>query len=685
MSAVFKYILDFKANTEKVTKEVGGMQGMLKGAAVAAGALFAVDKAMEAAAAVAEYAKEISNTKIAVETLTGVHGAMANQMAGEMTAIAQSYGVDVTEAIKSSNVIMKSFGMTSKDAFDLLNVGMSGAAAANGDLLQQVAEYSPHFKEAGLTAQQMFSVIAEGNKAGVFDDKTADMIKEGSIRMREMTQSTKDAINGLGLSATEIQRAVASGSMTSFEAMQKVSNKLKEFPAQSSQVGAALADIFGGPGEDGVNFVRILGDIDLSMQGLVDGATKAQMEYTDALAEFHTVGATVFGGTGEMMMKLKTIGMDMVNGLIKGTVSVINYFIDLYNESAVVRGAFEYMGLVVKTAFNYIAIMLKDLVNKFTGIGKVLKAIFTGDFGAIAAIVKETFATSAENAEAFGKQTADNFSKAVQNTLNPREKIKMISFDTEATEAGTSAGTAMAKATAAQMANAFKGQALPAMRDTTPLATMSSVGVSVSTDGLPTPETLAPMTLAIQGAQEQMDGLTNSTLEMSDTIANAVSGIGGNFQAIGDAIGGTAGSWVSFAGKVLSSIPGLIANITALTAAQGSNAIAGAVSGSAALPPPFNIISIAASIAAVVAGLATAVPMANGGILYGPTNILAGEYPGARSNPEVVAPLSKLQTMIGDRSGGSQKVQVEVVGNISGDTINLASARASRRKRQYNG
>ena len=38
---------------------------------------------------------------------------------------------------------------------------------------------------------------------------------------------------------------------------------------------------------------------------------------------------------------------------------------------------------------------------------------------------------------------------------------------------------------------------------------------------------------------------------------------------------------------------------------------------------------------------------ANGGIVSGPTMGLVGEYPGARQNPEVIAPLNKLQSIIG--------------------------------------
>jgi hypothetical protein len=43
---------------------------------------------------------------------------------------------------------------------------------------------------------------------------------------------------------------------------------------------------------------------------------------------------------------------------------------------------------------------------------------------------------------------------------------------------------------------------------------------------------------------------------------------------------------------------------------------------------------------------------AKGGIVSGPTLGLVGEYPGASTNPEVIAPLSKLQSMLAPSSGG---------------------------------
>jgi hypothetical protein len=55
-------------------------------------------------------------------------------------------------------------------------------------------------------------------------------------------------------------------------------------------------------------------------------------------------------------------------------------------------------------------------------------------------------------------------------------------------------------------------------------------------------------------------------------------------------------------------------------------------------------------------------PTAKGGIFGGPSYRLVGEYPGAQSNPEVVAPLDKLKDMIGG-SGGAGNGEFVLRGN----------------------
>jgi hypothetical protein len=67
-------------------------------------------------------------------------------------------------------------------------------------------------------------------------------------------------------------------------------------------------------------------------------------------------------------------------------------------------------------------------------------------------------------------------------------------------------------------------------------------------------------------------------------------------------------------------------------------------------------------------------PFAAGGIVSGPTAALVGEYPGARTNPEVIAPLNKLQNMLGGN----------VTFSISGDNLIGTLNRANKtRQRKF--
>jgi hypothetical protein len=59
---------------------------------------------------------------------------------------------------------------------------------------------------------------------------------------------------------------------------------------------------------------------------------------------------------------------------------------------------------------------------------------------------------------------------------------------------------------------------------------------------------------------------------------------------------------------------------------------------------------------------------AEGGIVSGPVIAQVGEYSGASHNPEVIAPLDKLQSMMGGQA-------VQVTGKISGRDILLTSER----------
>lgn len=202
----------------------------------------------------------------AVTLLTGKTGDEMLRFRNSVQAVADYFGMDFKEVMQSANAMSKGFGISIDEAISLIRDGLVSGANANGEFLDTIKEYPRYFKEAGLSAEDFVAISTNAAKQGVFSDKGVDVIKEGNLRIREMTKATADALNGIGISADGVQKALQDGSMTTFEVMQQVAAKLKELPASSSQVGTAIADIFGGPGEDaGLEYIKTLDGVKLSM------------------------------------------------------------------------------------------------------------------------------------------------------------------------------------------------------------------------------------------------------------------------------------------------------------------------------------------------------------------------------------------------------------------------------------
>jgi hypothetical protein len=115
-----------------------------------------------------------------------------------------------------------------------------------------------------------------------------------------------------------------------------------------------------------------------------------------------------------------------------------------------------------------------------------------------------------------------------------------------------------------------------------------------------------------------------------------------------------------------------------------SNAIANAIvigTQSAKATGPAAVFAMPAFIATAVGGVlgafASIPKFAEGGIVSGPTMGMMGEYAGAKNNPEVITPLNKLKSMLGDSIGGDMS-QIEVIGKISGQDLILINARAQK-------
>lgn len=380
-----------------------------------------------------DYNKGIEEATRKTMQFTGLFGDEMKSVRNQALAISETFGVDFGETLQSANVMSKQFGISVSESLKLLQDGFVAGANASDGFLENVKEYPTYLKEAGLNAEQFVAISTNATKQGIFSDKGLDTIKEGNLRLREMTTATAAALDGIGISSKKVQKELQNGSKTTFDIMQEVGNKLKEFPASSAKVGTAIADIFGGPGEDaGLKYIETLGDIEMNMDKVKEQSgdvAKAQEKQVEANKRLKDTASALFDVTGGGFEMMKAQAATFVsNHLTKLLRAIIN----LYNQSVAFRGliqligfAFKSVGQVALLAFNIIIDAIKLVARPVRGLLQMFEGFFSFDvnkmrdgFNSIFSGLGNTVKEAWGDLKKFGSGMADAIVGGMKNTFN---------------------------------------------------------------------------------------------------------------------------------------------------------------------------------------------------------------------------------------------------------------------------
>lgn len=380
-----------------------------------------------------DYNKGIEEATRKTMQFTGLFGDEMKSVRNQALAISETFSVDFGETLQSANVMSKQFGISVSESLKLLQDGFVAGANASDEFLENVKEYPTYLKEAGLNAEQFVAISTNATKQGIFSDKGLDTIKEGNLRLREMTTATAAALDGIGISSEKVQKELQNGSKTTFDIMQEVGNKLKEFPASSAKVGTAIADIFGGPGEDaGLKYIETLGDIEMNMDKVKEQSSdvaKAQEQQVEANKRLKDTASALFDVTGGGFEMMKAQAATFVsNHLTKLLRAIIN----LYNQSVAFRGliqligfAFKSVGQVALFAFNIIIDAIKLVARPVGGLLQMFEGFFSFDvkkmrdgFNSIFSGIGNTVKEAWGDLKKFGSGMADAIVGGMKNTFN---------------------------------------------------------------------------------------------------------------------------------------------------------------------------------------------------------------------------------------------------------------------------
>jgi hypothetical protein len=165
------------------------------------------------------------------------------------------------------------------------------------------------------------------------------------------------------------------------------------------------------------------------------------------------------------------------------------------------------------------------------------------------------------------------------------------------------------------------------------------------------------------GYWSQFSATQAETKTKGEGVAESLGAISSVVGTLTGEVEGSTAGWLAWASQVLASIGEAIPKLVSLATANTAVAATGAAASVANIPYVGWIMAGAAALG-LAATLASIPKFADGGIAYGPTLGIFGEYAGASNNPEVVAPLDKLKDLLGTDSGsGTEKVEFSIRGD----------------------
>lgn len=367
------------------------------------------------------------------QQFTGKSGDDLKAFRNEVQAVADSFNADFRETLIATNALSKQFGISANEALQLVKDGFLAGGDANGEFLDTLKEYPAYFKEAGISADQFVAIVTQTNKMGIFSDKGVDAIKEANLRLREMTTATATALDGIGISSEQVQKDLQTGTKTTFDVIQDVSAKLAELPDNAATVGAAIADIFGGPGEDaGLQYLRTLKDISTNMdevKGKAGVLAQLQEEQLQSQIELQNALSGLFDATGGNFETLTTQAKVFVNqgltAIIKGVIDVVNYLIELYNESVLIRAIWNGIVAGFKTTFDTLGNLFGFFIDIVKATGTALKGAFTLDFDEVKKGLADYAAAYGNLVKAQVKDITENFQEGLDGM---QKKIKPLTI-----------------------------------------------------------------------------------------------------------------------------------------------------------------------------------------------------------------------------------------------------------------
>ena len=381
-----------------------------------------------------DYNKGLIEASRLTQNFTGLTGEAADKITTDTQAIADHMDKNFDDTIGAANTLVQQFGLSWEEALEKIEDGIEAGADMNGRLIENINQFAPALRDAGVSVDEFVSILAE-TRNGIFSEHGVQDILKGGTRLRAMTKQISESLDAVGISSRQMQEDLAKGNITMLDAVQQVASKLRELPENSQEAGQIMKNVFGRTAaEGGTLLIQSIADVNTNLDIAKDRMGelgRLNREHIEAQKELNETLAAVFKMSGtsfeEMTVQAKTYIAQGLTGIITGCVDIYNWFVRMYNSTQQVRGSLNGIAVVFKLIWSVAKAVVKNLVESFKGVGNMLEGIATLSWEKFRDGYTNAAKACLDNFKTAGQEIGDAFVDGYNNTVNG--KLNEVSLD----------------------------------------------------------------------------------------------------------------------------------------------------------------------------------------------------------------------------------------------------------------
>lgn len=272
---------------------------------------------------------------------------------------AQTFDADAGESVRGVKVLMEKFGMSAKDATDLMTKGMQNGLNYTDELADNLSEYGGRWAEAGTSAEQYFSLLQAGVDGGAYQlDKVGDFLNEFLTSLTDGRM--EEGLANFSQGTRDVFKAFQDGHGTAEDVLNAVIGDMGTMTDKTKEASVA-SSLWSSLGEDNaLGMIEALANVPNSYQD-IKGATDEAADSTMNIGQQWEAFKRTMGGT------LGDAFTPFVKGFLDGLTDMTKKFTDFVNNTdwsglanilgsvgSIVGKSFEAIGNAIQPALDFL-------------------------------------------------------------------------------------------------------------------------------------------------------------------------------------------------------------------------------------------------------------------------------------------------------------------------------------------